>query len=193
MAAAVLLAHLALLGGALRLTVWRDRVPPARPAPPLVVMLLQPRATPPRAPAALPLPPKVARPPAVRLEPQAITLPAPEVPAAPATPAAVAAEAPASAPPPLDLRLPRSPFGTSARRNPALDDPRSNSARPATVEGRIASLLGGVDGIVEERLADGVMRFRRGKSCVLVWPNRAERIDPFNASAFPKMKGVEGC
>jgi hypothetical protein len=53
--------------------------------------------------------------------------------------------------------------------------------------------LGGVDGIVEERLADGVMRFRRGTSCVLVWPNRAERIDPFNASAFPKMKGVEGC
>lgn len=194
----VLLAHVLVLLGVLRLGVWRDRRAPERQRPPLQLLLLRPPPPPDaRAPA-----PEVPRQP-VRREPQAITvvppvfLPAPEP--ATAAPAAITAPEvalpagpPASAPPRLDLRLPQSAPGVAAR-NPALDDPRANSARPPTVESRIAAALGGVDGIVEERLDDGRMRFRRGTSCVVVHPNRAERIDPFNASAYPKMKGVEGC
>lgn len=194
--ALVLLAHGLLLLGALRLGVWRDRRPPERPRPPLQLMLLRPPPLP-RADAAAP---DVPRRPA-RREPQPISVappaPAPERtadgPTAITAPdAAPSAEPPASAPPRLDLRLPPRAPGVAGR-NPALDDPRANSARPWTVESRIAAALGGVDGIVEERLDDGRMRFRRGSSCVVVHPNRAERIDPFNASAYPKMKGVEGC
>lgn len=197
MVAAVLLGHALLLGGALRLTVWRDRQAPRREAPPLQVLLLKPPIA--TAPAA---PPATLRP-AMRREPQAITIlparPAPDTPRAitqpaPAEPATAAVDEPASAPPrPLDLRLPRRPPGSPSASNPALDDPRANTARPATVESRIAAALGGVDGIVEERLDDGRMRLRRGNSCVIVHPNRAERIDPFNASSFPKLRGVESC
>lgn len=195
--AAVLLAHAVLLVAALKLGVWRDRRPAQRETPPLQVLLLRPAPARANAPA-----PASARP-ATHREPQAISVapPLPEPPVAITspelppgeTPPPAAAERPASAPPPLDLRLPRRPPGTATARNPALDDPRAHGARPATVESRIATLLGGVDGIVEERLDDGRMRFRRGTSCVLVHPNRAERIDPFNASVLPKMKGVEGC
>ncbi len=195
----VLLGHAALLGGALRLTVWRDRQAPRREPPALQVLLLRP---PPVTATAAPAPAAAPRRPATQPEPQAITAVPPEgapgaaapAPAPTSQPAAAAADSPASAPPaPLDLRLPRRPPGATATRNPALDDPRGNSARPATVESRIAALLGGVDGIVEERLDDGRMRLRRGSSCVVVHPSRAERIDPFNASPFPKMRGVEGC
>lgn len=197
MVAAVLLGHALLLGGALRLTVWRDRQAPLRDAPPLQVLLLRLPVV--MAPSAAPAAPR----PAARREPQAITVTPPNaVPAAPtaitqpaaAEPPDAAVENPASAPPrPLDLRLPRRMPGSPSAHNPAVDDPRSNSARPATIESRIAAVLGGADGIVEEHLDDGRMRFRRGTSCVVVHSNRAERIDPFNASSFPKLRGVEGC
>lgn len=197
--ALVLLAHGLVLLGVLRLGVWRDRRAPERQRPAVQMLLLRPPAP---ARADTP-PPAVPRRPA-RREPQPITvappLPAPITESAPAAPTAItvpdataaSAEPPASAPTRLDLRLPRRAPGVASR-NPALDDPRANTARPPTVESRIAALLGGVDGIVEERLDDGRMRFRRGNSCVVVHPNRAERIDPFNASSFPKMRGVEGC
>lgn len=197
-ALAVLALHALLLVGALRLGVWRDRQLPRRDPPPLRVTLLQLPRTAPAAPA---VPAPALQPPAraatarVR-EAEAITLPAAEAappleaPAPPPAPAQAAASEP---PRPLDLRLPRRTPGITAQRNPALDDPRANTLRPATVDSRIAAALGGVDGIVEERLADGLMRFRRGNACVLVWPSRAERIDPFNSSFSPKLRGVEGC
>ncbi len=194
-ALAVLALHALLLLGALRLGVWRDRQQPRREPAPLRVTLLQlPRTAQPAGNAPLLPQPRPARPAPRLREPQAITLPVPDVTAEPEVPAPTPAQAAASEPPrALDLRLPRRIAGPAAGRNPALDDARANSARPATVESRIASLLGGVDGIVEERLDDSRMRLRRGTGCVIVHPSRAERIDPFNSSAMPKLRGVEGC
>jgi len=93
---------------------------------------------------------------------------------------------------PLNLALPRGASAPWRGRNPALDDPRSNTPR-ATLETRLAEALGGTDQITEERLDDGRLRLRRGNSCVVVHPNRAERLDPWNASVLPKMRGVEKC
>lgn len=120
-----------------------------------------------------------ARPPVA--EPQAITLPPPE----PAAPVASA---------PLNLVLPRAPQAPWRNgRNPALDDPRANTARVRTIEDRIAGVLGGSDQITEEHLADGSVRFRRGPSCVIARPNRAQAIDPFNASVSPKPRLIDSC
>ncbi len=117
---------------------------------------------------------------------------APSAAASAADPAVTASTgaSPASVPR-LVLDLPR---GTSApRRNPALDDPRSNTAR-ANFESRLAAALGnGAGAITEERLADGTVRLRRGHQCVLVRPSRQAAIDPFNEAVSPKMRGVESC
>jgi len=187
---AVLLAHAALLGGALRLTVWRDRQPAIK-EPPLVVQLLtMPPARAPRAPSPAPERPAPARPLPARREPQAITLPVPEAaPAAPAAaasaPAPVAADGPASAPAPLDLRLPRSRSASVGTRNPALDDPRSNTPR-AALEDRIGAAMGGDGRWVAERIDNDRVRFRRGGTCVEVQRSRAEQLDSFNSSYSPK-------
>jgi hypothetical protein len=99
---------------------------------------------------------------------------------------------PTAAPPSLNLALPRGASAPWRDRHPGRDDPRTNTPR-ATLESRIAAALGGVEGITEEQLEDGIMRFRRGTQCVLVHPNRAERLDPWNKSVSPKMRGVEKC
>ena len=131
--------------------------------------------------------------------PQAISLPAPalrtaDTPQPPTTPATTGA-APALSPAPLNLALPRAASAPWRTRNPVLDDERANSNPLArqTVEARIAAVLGGSDQVTEERLDDGRIRLRRGGQCVVAHPNRAERIDPFNSSVLPKLKGLEKC
>jgi hypothetical protein len=193
----VLALHTLALLLALQLGVWRDRTPPANEPPSLIIRLLWP--APPPTPAVAGHPPATPptraaamRPEAAprRLpvtEPQAITLPVEPAPAAPKPQAS-----PDAAPPPLDLRLPRAASEPWRAHNPALGDPRSNSAR-ATIESRIADVLGGSDQVTMERLDDGRLRLRRGSNCVVVHPNRAERLDPFNTSVMPKPRGVEKC
>ena len=190
--------HALLLLGAWRLQAWQDRGPPAPSQASLMIWLAAaPRtgATPTQPPTA-PRPVRAATPalPLPAMAPvraQAITWPlaAPESAPAPGpdeSPGAAPAPAPAT---PLNLALPGPARGASApwrdrsyQRNPALDDPRSNSPKP-TLESRIAAALGGSDQITEYRLEDGSVRLRRGNSCVMVRPNRASTLDPFNASA----------
>ena len=195
-AAAVLLAHLAVLGGALRLTVWRDRHGPAPERQPLVVRLMLPPAA---APAAAP---RQAAAPAralpARREPQAITLPAPAVeatepPAQPSQPApvAVTGEVAASAPPPLDLRLPRGASAPWRAHNPALDDPRANS-RKATMEENLAAAMGGDGRWVMELLDGDRIRYRRGNQCVEVQRTRAGQLELANG-AFRNLWAAKGC
>lgn len=194
--------HAVALWGLLNLGVWRDRMTPVPASAPLTVRLMrwlpgapaakveerQPR------PAAAARPTAPARAPAA--QPQAITLPPappPELGAPEVLPQPLAARAAASAASrPLDLRLPTGASAPWRARNPALDDPRTTSPRP-TVESRIAAALGGSDNITEEPLTDGRIRMRRGTGCVVVYPNRAQTLDPFNASVFPKPRAVEKC
>ncbi len=123
-------------------------------------------------------------------EPQAIT---PPTPAAPPEDTAGTASA---RPQPLNLALPGRSRGASAPahdpRDPALDDPRSNSPKP-TLESRIAAALGGNDQITEYRLEDGSVRLKRGNSCVVVRPNRASALDPFNGSAQIRPRLLDRC
>jgi hypothetical protein len=192
-AAAVLLAHVALLGGALRLTVWRDRHGPAPERQPLVVRLMLPPAAAPAAAPRQPAAPARALP--ARREPQAIALPAPVVeatqPPAPPAPAAVTAEVPASAPPPLDLRLPRGASAPWRAHNPALDDPRANS-RQATLEENLAAAMGGDGRWVMERLDGDRIRYRRGNQCVEVQRTRAGQLELANG-AFRNLWAAKGC
>ncbi len=139
--------------------------------------------------------------------PQAITLPVPStVPTAAAEldkPSAAASMAPpagpSSAPPasaPLNLALPRDSLaarrGQGGERNPALEDPRSNSPR-ASLESRIAAALGGSDQITEFRMQDGSVRLQRGQACVVVRPSRDSSLDPFNAAAQQRPRLVDRC
>ena len=199
--------HALLLLGGLRLKAWHDRGPPAPAQAPLIVWLQgasRPGVTPPQA-----LPTQQATRPSVRAlpvpavlpaSPQAITLPAP-------VPLPAAAEVPLVAPSlassaTLNLALPALrglPQGasgpwrsTGGERNPALDDPRSNRPRP-TLESRIAAALGGNDQITEYRLEDGSVRLKRDNSCVVVRPNRAGTLDPFNASAQIRPRLLDRC
>ena len=96
---------------------------------------------------------------------------------------------------PLNLALPRGASAPWRVRSPVLDDERANSNAAArqTIEARIAAALGGSDHVTEERLDDGRLRLRRGSQCVIAHPNRAERIDPFNSSVLPKLRGLEKC
>jgi hypothetical protein len=193
--------HALLLLGAWRLQAWQDRGPPALPQAPLIVWLQgapRPNAAPPQplptARPSLPTAPALPVPSLPPASPQAITLPAPEpAPAAAETP--VAPSLPASAAT-LNLALPGRTRGASApwlsERNPALDDPRSNSPKP-TLESRIAAALGGSDQITEYRLEDGSVRLKRGNSCVVVRPNRASALDPFNASAQIRPRLLDRC
>jgi hypothetical protein len=198
-AVAVLGLHLVAAGLLLRLGAWRDRGPSSAEQAPLVVTLVQ-LARPAAAPAA-PVPvtrasPRVPR----KLDPSpASALPQrPPGPAAPQTITLPAAAAAPAAPPgatttaPLNLALPRAASAAWRSRNPALDDPRANSAR-RSLESSIAAALGGGDQITEEHLEDGSIRFRRGSQCVVARPNRAQQIDPFNSSVLPKPRLMEKC
>lgn len=184
---------------ALRLGAWADRSPAPPPAP-VLVWLAPPPAVADR-PTAAPAAPRPARQLRERetvrrpAEPQAITLPPAPAPtqAMDVTVPAEAEAPPAAAPPaPLNLALPRGASAPWRQRHPALDDARVLTPG-ATLEGRIAAALGGSDRITQERLDDGRIRFRRGSECVVAHPNRAERIDPFNASVSPKARPMEKC
>lgn len=196
---AVVVAGHALLWWVARETgVWRERGAPPPAAAPLQVQLIALPAPRPPDTAAPPAAPRLTRPPAAA----AISAPAiewvaprPDMPA-PATPPAAAPAAPAaaSAPAPLRLELPR---GTAtARRPPALDDPRANSA-PRTLEARIAEATGAtVDtggAWTEEPMADGLLRVRRGRECWIVAPNRDHQLDPFNQGAVAKLRSARPC
>ena len=43
------------------------------------------------------------------------------------------------------------------------------------------------------RLEDGSVRLKRGNSCVVVRPNRASALDPFNASAQIRPRLLDRC
>lgn len=203
----VLLLHLVLLAGALQSAAWRLRLPTAVEPLPLQVRILWARA-----PTAAPPPvqrtqatrePRIAARGAAAAIParpaaaaaQAITLPAPAEPdpvslaspfpaplALPKTPALASSA-------PLDLRLPRGATAPWRARSPALDDPRSNSAR-AGFESRLANAMAGGDW-VEERLDPDHVRFRRGDTCVTVERSRNDTLDPFNRSLFGR-PGIVG-
>ena len=199
--------HALLLLGAWRLQAWQDRGPPAPEQAPLIVWLQgapRPRAMPaqpvptPRLPLpvvpVVPVVPAVPVPRIARASPQAITPPV-------ATPLPALAEASAvpasqSAAAPLNLALPgrnrAAPAAGYDERNPALDDPRSNTPKP-TLESRIVAALGGSDQITEYRLEDGSLRLKRGNSCVVVRPNRDGVLDPYNNSTRQRLRVLDSC
>ncbi len=96
------------------------------------------------------------------------------------------------------LRLSLPPGYTAsaaAARNPALSDPRSNTAR-MTLEDRIADATGGAGAWIEESSSDNRAQavgaqgdrrtvFRRGDTCVESFKSRTADVDPFNASMLP--------
>lgn len=83
---------------------------------------------------------------------------------------------------------------SAPRRNPALDDPRSNTAQ-RSFEARLAAALGSADEgpVTQEAMPDGSLRLRRGKSCVVVRPSRAGALDPFNQSVSPTPRQIDSC
>lgn len=188
-ATAVLALHLGLWWAWREPALPSERVAPLQRAP-LVLRLPPP---PVQADDALPLPAPARRnpPPMPALEVPAIAaLPADPPPAAAAATVpeqAVPAPVPAR-PAPLVLELPR---GASApRRNPALDDPRANTAR-ATLESRIAKAT--QKDWVEEVLGDGRTVWRRGDQCVMVKPSRDAELDSFNQSSSHRPKQAGSC
>jgi hypothetical protein len=133
-------------------------------------------------------------PPAVTATP---TVPMAAEPAAapgPGTPLTAAATAPAAsgaAPAPLDLTLPRQPQAPWRERSPALDDPRSNTRPPATVEARIAAALG--DGRWQvERLDHDRVRYRSGSRCIMATRSRAGQLE-LAGGAFRDLWAVSDC
>jgi hypothetical protein len=214
----VVLAHLGLLALVLLGTarVAPDRQQAVR-ASPLWLRLLptapEPSAAPAKNAATAAAPPQplprraaaAAQPAAVRQPPRAQEQPALQwLPAPAAQATASSAAVPATASPPLAatsaasaaaaalrLELPRAALGQRA--NPALADERHRAER-TTLETRIRDATNGVgDTIVEDRLADGTLKLRRGTACVLVHPSRVASIDPFNEAFSKKARGVEAC
>jgi len=134
-------------------------------------------------------------------DPLAITLPAaasvaPAAADAPAvaSPAQAAASTPATpdGSTPLNLNLPRrSPGSTAAPPNPAL---QADHGRDNSIEARLERLLGQHGGpLIQERLADGSLRLRRGADCVIVRPNRNATLDPFNQAVSPSPRQADSC
>ena len=96
-----------------------------------------------------------------------------------------------AAPAPLDLTLPRQPHAPWRERNPALDDPRSNTRPPAAVEARIAAALG--DGRWQvERLDHDRVRYRSGGRCIIAPRSRAGQIE-LAGGAFRDLWAVSDC
>ncbi|RZJ07026.1 MAG: hypothetical protein EOP39_17500 [Rubrivivax sp.] len=158
-------------------------------------------------------PPPIERPRVVaepRLTPPLVRPPvlSPDTAAPDETPAAppAAAPMPASTEPPrttLRLTLPPSyAASANARRNPALDDPRSNTARSTTLEDRIGDATGGAGAWVEEPVenhaqvigAVGEHRtvLRKGDTCMEVFRSRISDSDPFNNSVAPRTVAMMG-
>ena len=91
---------------------------------------------------------------------------------------------------------------SASARNPALSDPRSNTARP-TFEDRIADATGGAGAWVEEQTSDNRAQavgalgehrsvMRRGNTCVEIFRSRISDTDPFNSSVAPRAGKMMG-
>lgn len=198
------------LHAAALLALWQHRLP-GRVEPGerrfTTVRLIEPRrpAPPPREqprPLALPrVSAPVLPPAAVTLDAQPLddAAPAATAPAPPPTPQTAAAE-----PPRMTLKLTLPPgyaASANARRNPALDDPRSNTPR-LTLEDRIAAATGGAGAWVEEpvenhsqaigALGDHRTVMRKGNTCVEVFRSRIADSDPFNGSVAPRTVPMMG-
>lgn len=200
------------LHAAVLLAIWAHKTP--RDAAPgerrlTTVRLLLPQPT--RQAMPTPVAPRV--PPAARLTPA----PRPLADSPPAdTPSPIAAPEPAPAaaaappeappqPPRMTLRLTLPPgyaASSAAARNPALDDPRSNTPR-LTLEDRIADATGGNGAWVEEQTSDnrnqavgalGEHRtvMRRGNTCVEIFKSRIADTDPFNGNVAPRAPRMMG-
>jgi hypothetical protein len=194
------------LHAALLAALWQHRAPPApdmgerRAVSMRIVMPVQPRKP-------LPIPPQrgatAARPvtpPPTAAPPVAAAEPAPPAATHPAPPA----EARPAEPPRTALRLTLPPgyaASSAAARNPALNDPRSNTPRP-TLEDRIADATGGAGAWVEERVdnhaqsvgALGEYRtvMRRGSTCVEIFRSRISDSNAFNSSVAPSTIAMIG-
>jgi hypothetical protein len=180
---------------------------PKHAQPPALLLRWLPLTVPLTVPLPLPVPQPTA--PTERLAPRPVSAPAwprppqaimaPNLPAPPALgtegPATAAANAPAvaasAAPPPLDLRLPRGRQAESRRRNPALDDPRSNTGAP-TLEGKLAQAMGGHATWTEERLDVDRVVFRRGSECIVATRSRAGQLE-LGGGAFRNAWSVREC
>jgi len=129
-----------------------------------------------------------------------ISAPTPSLPTrAPTTPTITQAEAPAapnppasqaSQPPPLRLALPPDYSRRPGLRNPAVDDPRANTAR-TTPEQRLAGALD--TRVIEEDFGDGRRRISQGDKCVIVQPSRIAQLMPFNEAAARTPSLVGAC
>jgi len=156
-----------------RLTTVRLITPTPRMPPPPPTSA---RVEPPR-----PAEPRLVSPPSLTVEPQV------PVEAAPA-PVSPPIAAPQPEPPRTTLRLTLPPgyaASSAAARNPALSDPRSNTARP-TFEDRIADAAAQTGDWTVERITDHRTLMRRGDTCVEVLRSRIDDMDPFNGNVAPR-------
>lgn len=190
----------------LALLLWQHR-PPAPHASDerrLVTLRLLPPDRPPAPARPAPSPPLLRAP----LLPAITPVPAPKEEAPPAT-TAPAPPAAMDVPPPAEparttLRLTLPPgyaASSAAARNPALSDPRSNTARPSFEE-RIAEATGGEGAWVEEpkdnhslvvgALGDRRTVLRRGNTCVEVHRSRIADMDAFNGNVAPRTVAMMG-
>jgi len=198
------------LHAAVLLALWQHR-PPRFDAPGerrvTTVRLIEPRrpSPPPREQQQAPATPRLPHPAA----PAAVVMPGTrqpdDAPPAATAPAAAATPEPANAEPPrTTLRLTLPPgyaASANARRNPALDDPRSNTPKPS-LEDRIADATGGAGAWVEEpvenhsqavgALGDRRTVMRKGNTCVEVFRSRIADSDPFNGSVAPRTAPMMG-
>ena len=91
----------------------------------------------------------------------------------------------------LNLSLPRGASAPWRPRNPALDDPRSNTAR-LTMEQKLANAMDGDGSWQMERLDNDRIRYRRGDECLLVTRSRAGQLELGNG-AFRNAWMVGNC
>ena len=94
----------------------------------------------------------------------------------------------------MTLRLTLPPgyaASSAAARNPALSDPRSNSARP-TFEDRIADAAAATGDWVAERTSDHRVLLRRGDTCMEVLRSRIADTDRFNENVAPRAINMVG-
>jgi type IV secretory pathway VirB10-like protein len=168
------------------------------------VVTAPPQRVPPSPPE--PIVPRLSRPADPGLIPP---LPVPTESPSPASPATAPTAPPAAdpaEPPRTTLRLTLPPgyaASAAAARNPALTDPRSNTAR-RTMEDRIADALGGSTGEwLEERTSDNRSQavgaqgdhrtvMRRGDTCVEIFRSRIADMDSFNGNVAPRAVSMMG-
>jgi hypothetical protein len=195
------------LHAALLAALWLHRAPPLQDPGERRTITLR-IVTPPKAsrePPPTALPRLTAPPPAVPvvvMPPVPPIVPGNEPPAASPTPPIAAAPPPAEAPrTTLRLLLPPGYAASTASRNPALTDPRSNTPR-LTLEDRIADATGGAGAWVEEPVENhaqsvgalGEYRtvMRRGTTCVEIFRSRISDFNAFNSSVAPSTIAMQG-